>query len=279
MKHTDRNKRLYWTVPLILLGIYLFLVLALTLPYNRIMANAVLSDTLLPQGLLTCIDLLEIAAYALIAAWILYAAYRPCTPSVLLRMILSVAAVILVRYAMAVMSACILYGFRVFRLWYFEPTLLNNIPYCIFDLLLSVLMLIVAQVGANRYYRKQAHGNAAAIALLGKQVSAVEQTAAPLSPFSKLFDRSHPVQRALLIIGCVLTGFNILSDVIFDIRFFSQAASVDAKDIVSLIGSYLYDLLFGLLFYIASVLILSRMVKPKRVKKSKDDPSASAEQS
>lgn len=249
MKINLSKKRLFFVPALILLALYLFLVFALTLPLNRVLANTVLSDTWLPNGLLTVIDLSELAAYALIASWAMYAAYLPCPPSVGLRIGLLASVTTVLRYALTVMSAGILYGFRVFWQWYFEPTLLNNIPYCLFDLLFIVFAIVLAQAGSARSYRKQA-----------KKGTFAESPRA----FSKLFDKRNPIQVSLLLCGVFLAVFKILADLIFDIRYLPQISSIDVWDIFSLIGSYASDLLFGILFYILSVLIVSRLNKPKQ---------------
>lgn len=236
--------RLYLLMFLSTLGLSVILTFALTLPFNHVQNNAVQSATILPSILLTLIECCEICIYAIGASLILFSAYRPFSATTTLGLggiyILSA----LLRYGLDLINVWMLYGTRMFFRMMLEPNLLRYIPYFLLDIVFMFFVMILAQLGSNRYYHKHSVLNKASV-LLNKGRNELERST-PFYPFEKLVSIKNPLQLTVLIIAAVLSLANILSELLF-VRY---------TNLWSAIGGYAADLLMGIVFYVLCMLIL-----------------------
>ena len=259
MKSTIKHRAsgwLYLFLFFLTLGLSVLLTFALTLPFNHVQNNAVQSATVLPSILLTLIEFCEICIYAVGASLILFSAYRPFSVATTLRLggiyILSA----LLRYALDLVNVWMLYGTRMFFQMMLEPNLLRYIPYFLLDIVFVLLVMILAQLGASRYYRKHAVLNKASV-LLSKGDQELERSL-PFYPFTKVLSLKNPLQFSTLILAAVLSLFNILSEILF-VRYTSVWRAI---------GGYAADLLMGVVFYVLCM-FLFRLLFAKQEKLSK----------
>lgn len=259
MKQTVKHrasKWLYLSMLLLTVGLYLILTFALTLPFNRIQGNAVQSATVLPTILLTLIELVEICVYALGASWILFSAYRPFSVGTTLRLGGIYVFCALLRYAFSLINAWMLYGTRVFFHMMLEPNLIHYAPYFLLDILFALLVVVVGQVSADRYYYKRGVVSKASV-LLNHRCDEIPNVEA-FYPFRKVISFKNPLQACTLTVAIVLAVCNLLSDLLF-VRYTS---------VLSAIGGYAADLLMGVVFYILCVVIF-RLLFAKQDRLSK----------
>lgn len=245
--------RLYLAMLVLTLGLFAIVTFALTIPLNKVLSNVVLSQTMWADVLLILLDLVEILAYAVGAALILFASFRPFSSSAVIRLSILYAATTLLRYIMDVLGAWILYGTRPFFYYYMEPTILSKIPYLILDWLFIVLCVALALTFANRYYRKRAILIRASALLKDEDVPLPELT--EFYPFKKAISFKNPLQACTLMLGIVLIIAKIISNLIFDIQRLSWGISLAIGDVISLILSYCATILVGVIFYTVCVLI------------------------
>ena len=199
------------------------------------------------------LDLVEILAYATGASLILFAAFRPYSPSSVIKLSILFGITTLLRYIFDVLGAWILYGTRLFFYYYLEPTLLQRIPYLILDWLFILVTASLALTYANQYYRKRA------ILIRASALLKDEDTPLPslneFYPFKKAISFSNPLQSCTLILGIILVIAKIISNLIFDINRIALGVSFELGDMISLAASYCSTLLVGIIFYAVCALL------------------------
>ncbi len=252
------GSRLYLSMALLTLGLFIILIYALTLPFNRMQSNIVLSATAWASILLMLIDLVEILAYATGASLLLFAAFRPFSSATVLRLGGIYALTTLLRYILDLSGAWILYGTRHFVYNILEPTLLNQLPYLLLDLLFVLAATVLALCFAERYYQKRSVITKVSV-LLSNEDSPLP--AISLHPFKKIISLKNPLQLCVFLLGCILAAANVISNLLFDLQYLSLGITVTASDVFSMIGSYLYSILLGLIFYIVCVLVLNLLFR------------------
>ena len=243
------TKSLYLALFLLLVGLYLILAFALTNPFNQIETNAVLKQTVLPDILLTLIELVELVVYAVGASFVLFAAYRPYSVATTLSLGGLYVLCALLRYGFMLVNIWIIYGNQMFFHRMLEPNLIFYIPYLFLDVCYIALILIFAQLTARRYYRKRSIVSKASV-LLNKAADEVP-TVEAFYPFKKIFSKKNPLQVCALSIACFLTLLNIVSDIL----------SIRYAGILEAVFGYSTDLLSGLIFYVLSIFVFSLLFR------------------
>ena len=232
--------------------LFAILSFALTLPYNLLFSNEVLKESFGTNLLSILIDLFEILAYAAGATLLIYAAFRPFSAATVWGLGGLFALTSVLRYAMELIGAWILYGTKNFLYNILEPTLFNLFPYVCLDLAFVLLSVILALSLSDHYYRKKAVLSKASVLFQNDETL---PTVEGLYPFQRVLNLKNPIQLCAFILGLVLVAANVISNLLFDVNYLINAITVSFLDVLSMVGSYAYSVMIGIVFYGAYMLL------------------------
>ena len=215
-------------------AIALLYALVLT-PLNLFLTSDILlADTVLP---LLCDVLMLVCNYAfywIAFTYILYRNYRfgtgECKPLFVIYTI-----TVLLRYIVCQLATYVTLGFP--RL---ESFFKDDFIYLVINVLLDFLMLLGAVLLMN-YLRKRWETQSTMLSAL---------------PTERLFQKEVPLLRVLLCIAAIPAGVQLLTRLIYDV---SYGLPKDLPDLLWMIVYYLSDIIFVLIGYLVSVLLINRL--------------------
>ena len=228
-------------------GLFALISLVLTPLYSLSNSDILFSTTVIPELLRTTIDLLEVCVFAVSFSILLFSVFLQYRTTRLT--VLYLGAILFRRIAVLAVTL-------VFNGAIGAEDLFSSITNLLLESLLVLFVLWIARARKNRLNQQLAEFSKA---------SALFSSDAPekpdplrLFPFKKLYSKENPIQSCVLWIGVLLSALKVLSRLIFDIGY---GAPTDIWEVLLMLVYYLSDLLIGVIFYVLSVLFLTRLFR------------------
>ena len=235
-------------------GLVAILSLGLTLFYNYCNTDIILYTSVLPEVLKILIDLLEIGIYAICFSIFLFSPFCRHENAPSLSLLFVYMGAFTFRRICDLIGVLILYG----SLDSLDFT--YAMVYVLLDVILALVVFFQARSGANRYYRAQAQSLRTDALFADTELRLSTEG---IHPFCKIFDKTNPLQRSVLINTIILVGIKVLSRLVFDIDY---GAPEDFGEVLIMAVYYLSDLLLAVIFYALSIVVLNKLFQYKAKK-------------
>lgn len=250
--HQKTQRYFMWlrpTLAILSFGLFAVLSLGLTLLYNFCGTDVVLYTSVLPEILKILIDLTEIAIYAICFSIFLAAAFYSHLNSPRLSLLWIYLGALLFRRLCDLLGVLILYGSLD------SLDLTYALIYFLLDAALALAVFLLAQKRARKFYFSYCRKDQAS--------SLFKDEAQPLyteclHPFSKIYDKTNPLQVQTAVVSVILMAIKLLSRILYDVDY---GAPEDFKEILIMAVYYLSDVLLAVIFYVLSILVLNRLFR------------------
>ena len=238
-------------------GIYFLICFGLTLPYHYSNTDIILYSSVLPEILDVLTDLLETAVFSFAFSFLIYSVFKKGNRSTTIGLFSIFLGAVLFRRICELIVILIV----------FKSLSANDFITSAASLLLEWLMVggivLLIHVCANKHYRDAALSRKKSMLFSDDEI---EPNRSFFYPFKKIYSKQNSVQHCLMLIGIILSAVRIASRIIFDIFYtVENGFPSDAVEILKEIGTmaiyYSSDILIGILFYVSSILILSRLYR------------------
>ena len=224
----------------ILFSLYCFVLAPI---YTYLSSNIIYMLTVIPTLLSFVIDVVDILAYAVCFASVIYSIY-------LFSLKGSRSAIVTVAIAIFLK-----YTANFFMTLFFDGALdLNDITSVLIYYILDMVWLSVIVISTDkifrRYYEIRASVGKAAANLSLKLGDEYE-----IFPFKKLLDKNNPLQRSALVMGILMGSVHMLTRIIYDIFYGLPTTLADA---LWMITYYLSDIVTAFIMYVVALFIFMK---------------------
>ncbi len=233
------RKRLLLTL---LISSAVFLVLSsliLTPLYIYTCSDVVYLKTVLPEILEIIIDIVDVAAYAVCFATIIYSIFKFSFKKST-GLIFIYCGYVFLKYLVNLVISSVVDGV-------FSPSdIIYVVIYFALDIIIFSIILLISNIFLRRYYERRATVEKANNTL-GKKTDSVYDE---LFAVKKFFSPKNPLQCAALVTGMILSAAKLLSRIRYDIFY---GAPTSLADGMWMLTYYVSDILIALIVYAISV--------------------------